>query len=186
MSMEDMKLVLAANLRCIREERKLSLDKVSEMTGVSKSMLGQIERGESNPTLQTVWKIANGLRVSLVDLTESPRSDTVIISKKHISPIVGDNGLFRVYPVFPFDGETRSEILSIELDKGAYSSSEPHNPRTVEYVLVFEGELTVTVGTEEHSLKAGESIKFRSDRPHSYHNSGNGITRLCVIMFYPE
>ncbi len=184
--MEDMKLILAANLRGIREERRLSLDKVSEMTGVSKSMLGQIERGESNPTIQTVWKIANGLRVSLIDLTEAPHSGTVVISKNDISPIIGDDGLFRVYPVFPFDGETRSEILSIELDKGAYSCSEPHNPRTVEYVLVFEGELTVTAGVEEHSLKVGESMKFRADRPHSYHNSGNGITRLCVIMYYPE
>jgi len=102
--MENMQLILASNLRRIREERRLSLDKVSELTGVSKSMLGQIERGESNPTLQTVWKIANGLRVSLTDLTEVPRSETVVISKEDISTIVSDNGLFRVYPVFPFDG----------------------------------------------------------------------------------
>ena len=54
--MENMQLILASNLRRIREERRLSLDKVSELTGVSKSMLGQIERGESNPTLRQSGK----------------------------------------------------------------------------------------------------------------------------------
>jgi len=184
--MENMQQILASNLRRIREERKLSLDKVSELTGVSKSMLGQIERGESNPTLQTVWKIANGLRVSLTALTEVPRSETVVISKENISPIVSDNGLFRVYPVFPFDGQTRSEILAIVLEKGAYSCSEPHNAKTLEYVLIFEGEVTIMAGSEEYVLKAGEAIKFRADRPHSYHNSGDGVARLCNVMFYPE
>jgi len=184
--MKNMQLILASNLRRIREERRLSLDKVSELTGVSKSMLGQIERGESNPTLQTVWKIANGLRVSLTDLTEVPRSETVVISKEDISPIISDNGLFRVYPVFPFDGETRSEILAIVLEKGAYSCSEAHNARTVEYVLVFEGEVTIMAGSEEYVLKAGEAIKFRADCTHSYHNSGDGVARFCNVMFYPE
>ena len=59
--MGNINLVISMNLKHIREERKLSLDKVAKMTGVSKSMLGQIERGDSNPTIATVWKIANGL-----------------------------------------------------------------------------------------------------------------------------
>ena len=58
--MENFNIVFAKNLKRIREDRKLSLDKVADLTGVSKSMLGQIERGDSNPTITTVWKIANG------------------------------------------------------------------------------------------------------------------------------
>lgn len=58
-------LILANNLKLLREQRKLSLDKVAEMTGISKTMLGQIERGESSPSITTVWKIANGLKLSL-------------------------------------------------------------------------------------------------------------------------
>ena len=63
--MDDINKIVAENLREIRRLRKLSLDGLAELTGVSKSMLGQIEREESNPTLQTLWKIAAGLRVSL-------------------------------------------------------------------------------------------------------------------------
>jgi len=98
--MENMQLILASNLRRIREERRLSLDKVSELTGVSKSMLGQIERGESNPTLQTVWKIANGLRVSLTDLTEVPRSETGSSQKRIFLPSSVITDYFGYIPFF--------------------------------------------------------------------------------------
>ena len=63
--MEQPTDAIARNLRAIRENRNLSLDRLSEMTGVSKSMLRQIETGRSNPTIATIWKIANGLRLSL-------------------------------------------------------------------------------------------------------------------------
>ncbi|MEN6483123.1 MAG: helix-turn-helix transcriptional regulator, partial [Anaerolineaceae bacterium] len=66
--MEDATLLIAKNLKRIREERKLSLDRLSDLTGVSKSMLGQIERGESSPTISMVWKITNGLKISFTTL----------------------------------------------------------------------------------------------------------------------
>ncbi|HCL78549.1 MAG TPA: hypothetical protein DIC53_01115, partial [Synergistaceae bacterium] len=69
----DLEKIVAENLKRIRSDRKLSLDGLAALTGVSKSMLGQIERGESSPTLQTVWKIANGLRISLTELTDAPK-----------------------------------------------------------------------------------------------------------------
>ena len=62
--MEKLNFVISQNLKRIREDMHWSLDKLSQETGVSKSMLGQIERGESNPTVATVWKISNGLKVS--------------------------------------------------------------------------------------------------------------------------
>src|SRR5690554_5668235 len=64
----EIDLVIAKNLKAIRESKKLSLEKVAELTGVSKTMIGQIERGESAPTITTIWKIANGLKVSFTSL----------------------------------------------------------------------------------------------------------------------
>ncbi|MEB9453351.1 helix-turn-helix transcriptional regulator, partial [Bacillus cereus] len=71
--MEEIQLILAKNLKSIREKEKLSLEKVSQLTGVSKTMIGQIERGESSPTLTTIWKIANGLKVSFTSLINNPQ-----------------------------------------------------------------------------------------------------------------
>ena len=60
--------VLGSNLRKLRTERGLSLDETSKLTGVSKAMLGQVERGESSPTVSTLWKIAAGLKVTFSSL----------------------------------------------------------------------------------------------------------------------
>lgn len=62
--MDDIQAIIAKNLVKLRKTRNLTLDQVSELTGVSKAMLGQIEKGKSTPTVTTLWKIANGLQVS--------------------------------------------------------------------------------------------------------------------------
>ena len=184
--MESLEKIVAENLKRLRGERKLSLDRVSALTGVSKSMLGQVERGESSPTLQTVWKIANGLRIPLSELTDAPKQETESFSKEQVAAILGDNGKFRVYPIFPFDGKNRVEFLSIEMDRGAFSSSEPHIAGTVEYVHVFEGEVVIMTGSEERRLECGDSMKYRADRPHSYHNPGRERAVLAMVILYPE
>ena len=68
--MDAMSSRISENLRQIRKEKKLSLDSMAEQTGVSKSMLGQIERGESSPTVATLWKIATGLHISFTALLD--------------------------------------------------------------------------------------------------------------------
>ena len=73
--MENINSVVADNLKRLRDERKLSLEATAKLSGVSKSMLGQIERGEANPTVSTVWKIAGGLKISFTDLMTRPEKD---------------------------------------------------------------------------------------------------------------
>jgi XRE family transcriptional regulator, regulator of sulfur utilization len=182
---DPINVVLADNLKALRAEKKLSLDKVAEMTGVSKTMLGQIERGESNPTIQTVWKIANGLKVSVTSLIHQPQSDTVVVTKQDIQPLQEDNGRYRIYPYFPFEDGRRFEMYAVEIDRGGYLSAEPHGAGTEEFITVFEGELTIRVNQEEFTIQAGESIRFKADRPHVYHNSGDSWTRVSMVIYYP-
>jgi XRE family transcriptional regulator, regulator of sulfur utilization len=184
--MENLNLVIANNLKRIRDEKKLSLDKVAELTGVSKSMLGQIERGESNPTITTVWKIANGLKISFTSLINSPQSDTVLVYKSDIEPLLEDNGRFRLYPYFPFEEGRRFEMFSVEIVKGGFLSSDGHGEGTQEFVTVFDGELTVRSGAEEFTVRAGDSIRFKVDKSHSYHNSGEETARISMVIYYPE
>lgn len=176
---------LAANLKRLREERRLSLDMVAESTGVSKSMLGQIERGESNPTLQTVWKIANGLRVSFSRLVDVPEPEAEVVSVGCLKPILGDSGRFRVYPLFPYRESTRFEIMAVELEGGAFSASEAHAPGTVEYLLVAEGRIEIEVGGQRRSLRKGDSMRYRADQGHSYRNDGRKKCSFHMVMFYP-
>lgn len=183
--MENLNKIVARNLRSIREEKKLSLDKVAELTGVSKSMLGQIERGESNPTITTVWKIANGLKISFTTLINTPQHDTVIINRSEVEPLIEDNGKYRLYPYFPYEDGRRFEVYSVEIEKGGYLSAEAHPEDTQEFITVFDGELTIRVNEQEFAVKEGDSIRFKADKPHVYHNSGNKLTKLSLVIYYP-
>src|SRR6478752_7166856 len=113
--MEEINLIVAKNLKGFRESEKLSLEKVSELSGVSKTMIGQIERGESSPTLTTIWKIANGLKVSFTSLINTPQPDAKVVLRNEIQVLSEDNGKYRVFPSFPFDKERRFEVYSIEI-----------------------------------------------------------------------
>lgn len=184
--MEEVHITLARNLKAIREKKKLSLEKVSELSGVSKTMIGQIERGESSPTLTTIWKIANGLKVSFTTLIDTHQPDAEIISKHDIQVLTEDNGKFRVYPYFPFQEEKRFEVYTVEIDAGGRLNSASHIEGTEEFISVFDGEVTIVVNDCEYKLNSGDSFRFKADRPHAYLNSGAKLTRLSMTIYYPN
>lgn len=182
--MEDLTLRVAENLKRIRGEKRLSLEKLAELTGVSKSMLGQIERGDSSPTIATVWKIANGLKVSFTSLLETPQADSTVIRRAEIKPLVQHSGKYRLYPLFPIQQGRRFEVYAIEIDKGGQLSAEAHPAGTQEFLTVFQGELAVRVDGQEYRAAAGDAIRFRADRPHSYHNPGSETARISLVINY--
>ena len=184
--MEEINQIIAKNLKAYRESKKLSLEKVAEVTGVSKTMIGQIERGESSPTITTIWKIANGLKISFTSLINNPQPDTKVISMSEVQTLVEDNGRYRLYPYFPFEDDRRFEVYSVEVEKGGFLSADSHREGTEEFLTIYNGELTVRVNDVEYTVKKGDSIRFKADRPHTYHNSGETLTRLSMVLYYPN
>ncbi|WHY17566.1 XRE family transcriptional regulator [Paenibacillus sp. G2S3] len=184
--MEEINLIIAENIKKIRKSKDLSLEKVAELTGVSKTMIGQIERGESTPTITTLWKIANGLKISFSALIDYPKPDTSVILRSEIQPLLEDNGKYRVYPSFPFDESKRFEGYTVEIDKGGYLDANSHMEGTEELITVFDGELSLRVNDNEYLLKSGDSITFKADKPHVYFNPGHTLTRLSMILYYPS
>lgn len=184
--MDHLNKILAQNLKALRDENRLSLDKVAKLTGVSKSMLGQIERGEANPTISTLWKIANGLKVSFTALINQPQPETQVIRKGDIDPLTECDGKFVNYPYFPFEEGRRFEIYRIDVEEGGVLKAEPHPDGTYEFISVFDGQLTVAFGDEVYEIAEGEALKFRADRSHSYTNNGSKIIRMCMVLYYQE
>lgn len=183
--MDKINSVIAENLKKLREERRLSLDNVAKLSGVSKSMLGQIERGEVNPTVSTVWKIANGLKISFTQLMSRPESDIELVYKSEIQPLIEDTGKFRNFPVFPFDSTRRFEMYTLEIDSDGHLEADAHPQGTQEFITVFSGEAIIGVKSEEFVITEGNSMRFKADVPHAYKNSGNGTCKLCMIIYYP-
>ena len=184
--MENLNELIGENLKRLRADKGLSLDAVAKLSGVSKSMLGQIERGEVNPTISTVWRIANGLKVSFTSLVTRPVDDSEVVLRAETEPVVEDNGKCRNYPVFPFDAERGFEMYALEMDSGGYLQADPHPAGTHEFVTLHAGRLAVRVAEDEHVLECGDSIRFKADAGHSYHNPGATTASMSIVIQYPR
>ena len=91
---------IAVNLKRIRHSKGMSLDFVSEQTGVSKSMLAQIEKGGANPSIGVLGKISSGLRIELADLLNTPPMDACLVHVPDTEPTKNVPGQYRVWTCF--------------------------------------------------------------------------------------
>lgn len=180
----DITTTIAANTKRIREQKKLTLDAAASLTGVSRSMLAQIEKGEVNPTISVLWKIANGYKVSFTSLTEEQGKAVSVIRLADREPLREDGGRYLNYPVFAFDEQTLFETYRIVIEAGGALSAQPHLRGAVEYITVFTGAAEITVDGERLLLSKGDSVRFCADVPHGYRNSGSEPAELSMLIYY--
>lgn len=180
----DVTNIVAANARNIRERKKLTLDAAAAATGVSRSMLAQIEKGEVNPTISVLWKIANGYKVSFTSLVERGQDPVSVIRQREITPLSEDGGRYLNYPVFTFSEKTLFETYRIAIEPGGRLEAQPHLSGSEEYITVFTGQAEITVAGERYLLEKGDSIRFCADVPHAYGNPGAETAELSMLIFY--
>ena len=101
--MNETTSLIGERLREVRAGLDISLDEAARMTGVSKPMLGQIERGQSIPTITTLWKIATGLKTPLSTFLQERQPEYTTIGIYDDPPVTEDSGKMRAYSIFPFD-----------------------------------------------------------------------------------
>ena len=184
--MDELTEQVARNLSRIRKEGNFSLDDVSTLTGVSKSMLRQIEKGESSPTISTLWKIANGLKVSFTSLAKEAQKDVSIVDNRSGTPIVEKDKGYRLFPLFPFEPDRKFEIYHVEIEKGSRLEAEGHRGDVEEYIFVSSGTLNLVIGETEYRIQKDHSIRFKATGRHAYSNSGGAATRLIMMIYYPR
>lgn len=177
---------IGERLKEIRTNRSLTLDDTAKITGVSKPMLGQIERGQSIPTITTLWKIATGLKVPLSSFLEEQQPEYTVVDTVQEATITGDSGRMRAYPLFPYDPIRNVEIFHIEFDVGCRHTSEKHNEGVEEYILVQAGTLQLVLNGQEITVEEKQAIRFKADIPHSYNNPFDTQCTVYNIIFYPQ
>ncbi|HEX2985519.1 MAG TPA: XRE family transcriptional regulator, partial [Caproiciproducens sp.] len=142
--------IIAENLKRLRTERNLSLGQLAELSEVSKVMLSQIEKGDTNPTINTIWKIANGLKVPYTALLEQQENDTIIVKKTETAIQTGNDKHYRIFCYYPNTPQRNFELFQIELDAEHSYTSVGHSEKSQEYILVLEGNLCLTVNNETY------------------------------------
>lgn len=182
--MKDFNFIIGKNLNSIRKQKNLSLDKVALLTGVSKAMLAQIERGDSNPTVTTLWKIATGLNVSFSYFMEEESHEVIYIAHDNIKPVIESDKKMKVYPLFPYDNKRKFEIFNIELEPGCSHQSPPHNDGIEEYIIVNKGEMEMVIGDDTYKLKYGDAMKYMANKAHCYKNTSNTLASFQNIIYY--
>lgn len=185
--MEQLNQQLALTLKQLRAARQWSLTQTAEQTGVSKAMLGQIERGESSPTVATLWKIATGFNVpfsAFLDATTEIPAVTLQRAGERAG-LRQANAAMHIVPLFPFDARLGFDMFVIDLAPGAESTSTPHESGVIEHVIVLEGQLELKVDTVWHLLAAGDALRFSADCAHTYRNSSNENVRWHDLIHYP-
>lgn len=180
----DVTGVVAVNIKAIRKQKKLTLDAAAELTGVSRSMLAQIEKGDVNPTISVLWKIANGYKVSFTSLVEKKADAVHVIRQAEQVPLKEDDGRYLNYPIFAFNEKTLFETYRIVIEPAGALSAQPHLKGSEEYITVFAGEVKIVVDGESFCLSKGDSIRFAADVPHEYHNIGSEMVELSMLIFY--
>ena len=175
---------LGENLKAIRDSRHLNLNEVSELTGISKAMLSKIERGEAVPTITTVWKIANGLKITLNALAGEVENSYSVKEISKTTPLIDDGGLFLLYNIFPF-----SPLDGIQVFYGVFKTKYHYQPTmfshessSKEYCIVFKGELDVVIGSKTYHLGEGCGIDFDAHEEHGYINTADSDTIVCFML----
>lgn len=178
--------VIALNLKELRTERNLTLGQLAKESGISKAMLSDIEKGSSNPTINTIWKIANGLKVPYTKLIDSVEKEATIIRKTDSMMQTDETHSYRVYCYYKTTPVRNFELFYVELDPKSSNSSIGHSEKAQEYIYVITGQLVLHTDKGDYTLNDGDSLAFDSSISHTYINRQDILLTFIVVNYYPN
>lgn len=181
----DLAPVVGRNLRRLRTERGLSLEKLARVSGVSRAMLGQVELGRSAPTINVMWKISRALEIPFSALISStPGGGTRVLRAAQARRLTSHDGSFSSRGLFPFDEPPKAEFYELKLLARATELADPHPAGTMENLVVNQGAVEIELPDGKHLLGTGDAILFQADVPHVYRNVGATDAVMYLVMTY--
>jgi transcriptional regulator with XRE-family HTH domain len=176
---------IGERVRALREAQGLSLRDLAARSGVSAPMLSQVERGETSPTLAIAGRIAAGLELTLSQLLRLDEGGHVVVVRAGTRRARRRRG-HRVEELTPPLPGQRADVSMHALEPGATTGGpgDPpmHEPGSRETAVTLEGELTLFVDGERHTLGEGDSVTFDADLPHHFENDGAGRARFLAVV----
>lgn len=182
-SADDILNRLPTRLREARRAQGLSLDAVSNLSGVSRSMVSQIERGESSPTIATLWNLTRALQVDFAGLLDGETaSDRVDVLRAAEAPTISNMGRgCRIRILSPPEEAGHHELYDLIFAAGGLLDSQPHARGARELLTVTEGQVRVMSGTADAILGPGDSARYAADVPHRI-SAENGPARVFLVV----
>jgi len=162
----------------------MSLGELSEQSGVAKSIISQIERNETNPTIGTIWRLSQALDTSLGEVLKNDDSPNFIeaAGRNAIPVLTSQDGLCTLHIIGWLNVVEAIQWYDFHAKPGGALESEPHQPGSVEHLSVLEGTLEVTVGGDVKVARQGETLRYRGDRDHKIVNIGDVAAHATMIL----
>lgn len=175
---------LPARLKEARRAQGLSLDAVAKLSGVSRSMVSQIERGESSPTIATLWNLTRALQVDFAGLldgaAEAARIETL---RSAAVPTINNLGSgCRIRILSPPEEAGRHEVYELLIAEGGILDSKPHTRGAREHLSVFEGTAEVTSAEATTRLQTGDTARYAADVPHAIRAVDGPVRAFLVVQ----
>ena len=181
----DLNRAVAENIKRIRKTKKLSIERLAAESGVSRSMLGQIERGEANPSVATIGKLAAALKVPAELLLENDGFEALAeYPEVKTKPKRFDGGKVVLRENFPYDEMTRLESYFLDLYISGKYEAEPSVPGCICYATVMSGMANLTEEGQTFRMLERDAIRFSADRPYSFENMTNASARVLLLYQY--
>ena len=175
---------LAARLKEERKSKGLSLDALANLSGVSRSMLSQIERGESSPTVASLWNLTRALNVdfsALLDEEAQPLPNIREIVTADTIPQIQNRAAGCTIRILSPSGDVGgTEVYDIQFQPGAALESTPHESGCIAHLTVLQGQLSITSGGESATVRQGATIRYVADVAHSI--SADSAARALLIV----
>jgi transcriptional regulator with XRE-family HTH domain len=177
---------ICARIKALRSERGWSLDTLSKASGVSRSMLSQIERNQANPTLAVTFRIAQAFGISLGELVETPRatSSVDVIRASDRTYHFRTDDACRIRTLSPLHLEKDVEFYEVALRPGGELRSSAHFQGTHEFLTVQKGRVLVESGGDAEELGPGDSASYRADVAHAIVNRGKTDALIFLVDIY--
>lgn len=175
---------LGKTIQRLRKAYNMSLGDLSEQSGVAKSIISQIERNETNPTLSTVYRLSRALDTTIDEVLRTQGAPVFIEhqSRSGIPILESQDGLCRLAIAGPLNLVEQVQWYDFRARPNGILESDPHPPGTVEHLYMLSGEIEVTSGEESKRAKAGEALRFRGDLPHRIVNVGEGEAHATMVL----
>lgn len=183
--MNNLKSTIIEKMKTVRASKQLSLEQASEVTGISKAMLSQIERGQSIPTITTLWKISTGYKLPLTYFLSEDKTNYTKVDILDTEPVYEEQEAMRTFTLFPYTPTQHFEILYIEFEPGCVHQSSKHISGVEEYIFIQNGQLELRVHDETILLAEKQCFRFKADVPHCYTNPSDQTCCMINFILYP-
>jgi len=180
-------------IRSARKNKQLTLDRLSSLSGVSRSMLSEIERGRTNPTLGTLLSVTQCLEIDVGDLigdavrnpSSSGTASDIQHVKAHLTPAISSSdGKCRIDILNPAHTASSVEWYEMRFEPGAVLDSDAHGEGAVEHLTVIDGRIDVKNGTDWVAVSKDETVRYRADRAHAIANPYKSPATVIVVVLY--